>query len=152
MIRVADPSSSRACNGRHLLSCDSKFPERRAVSHGVATTGSNIAGPILVIAGAGSGKTNTLAHRVASNIWAIAFQTFLDVPSFSKPLRLEVRDAAGKRFEFWIVALGDVDAGCPVQFDHEIQQIHRIDLELVAKAFLSGKFLSCKVGCDLQEG
>jgi len=43
---------------------DSLNPEqRRAVEHGV---GAAVAGgPLLIIAGAGSGKTNTLAHRVA---------------------------------------------------------------------------------------
>ena len=38
--------------------------QRRAVEHGVATDGT-VGAPLLVIAGAGSGKTNTLAHRVA---------------------------------------------------------------------------------------
>ncbi|HEY4201795.1 MAG TPA: ATP-dependent helicase [Devosiaceae bacterium] len=37
--------------------------QRRAVEHGVGRD--TIGGPLLVIAGAGSGKTNTLAHRVA---------------------------------------------------------------------------------------
>ena len=45
---------------------DALNPEqRRAVEHGVAGRGANVSGPVLVIAGAGSGKTNTLAHRVA---------------------------------------------------------------------------------------
>src|SRR4030088_69416 len=43
---------------------DSLNPEqRRAVEHGAAGPGPFV--PLLVIAGAGSGKTNTLAHRVA---------------------------------------------------------------------------------------
>ncbi|MBB3977539.1 DNA helicase-2/ATP-dependent DNA helicase PcrA [Rhizobium azooxidifex] len=39
--------------------------QRMAVEHGVGPAGCGSAGPLLIIAGAGSGKTNTLAHRVA---------------------------------------------------------------------------------------
>jgi DNA helicase-2/ATP-dependent DNA helicase PcrA len=39
--------------------------QREAVEHGVAMPDGTIGGPLLIIAGAGSGKTNTLAHRVA---------------------------------------------------------------------------------------
>ena len=44
---------------------DTLNPEqRRAATHGGAAAG----GPLLVIAGAGTGKTATLAHRVAHHI------------------------------------------------------------------------------------
>src|SRR2546423_13022666 len=39
--------------------------QRLAVEHGILKGDLSLSGPLLVIAGAGSGKTNTLAHRVA---------------------------------------------------------------------------------------
>src|SRR5260370_9896094 len=45
-----------------------KPQQRRAVEQGVGPPNGGLANPLLVIAGAGSGKTNTLAHRVADLI------------------------------------------------------------------------------------
>jgi DNA helicase-2/ATP-dependent DNA helicase PcrA len=48
----------------HLANLNAE--QRRAVEHGIGADPRNLAAPLLVIAGAGSGKTNTLAHRVAN--------------------------------------------------------------------------------------
>jgi len=48
---------------KHLTTLNAE--QRRAVEHGVTPGDSSACGPLLVIAGAGSGKTTTLASRVA---------------------------------------------------------------------------------------
>jgi len=50
-------------SGAHLEKLNDR--QRAAVEHGVGLADGKIGGPLLIIAGAGSGKTNTLAHRVA---------------------------------------------------------------------------------------
>src|SRR5215207_2372088 len=50
--------------GQHLVGLNEA--QRAAAEHGVAMGSSAPHPPLLVIAGAGSGKTNTLAHRVAN--------------------------------------------------------------------------------------
>jgi DNA helicase-2/ATP-dependent DNA helicase PcrA len=67
MIRIAGTdnghSTSAMSGARYLDTLNAE--QRCAVEHGVSGRGCNIAPPLLVIAGAGTGKTNTLAHRVA---------------------------------------------------------------------------------------
>jgi ATP-dependent DNA helicase UvrD/PcrA len=68
--------------------------QRRAVVHGIAGSGPNIAGPLLVIAGAGSGKTNTLAHRVAHLIVNGADPARLLLLTFSRRAAAEMERRA----------------------------------------------------------
>ncbi|MET3896653.1 DNA helicase-2/ATP-dependent DNA helicase PcrA [Devosia sp. UYZn731] len=62
--------------------------QRRAVEHGI---GNPTPGPLLVIAGAGSGKTNTLAHRVAHLIVSGADPRRILLMTFSRRAASEMR-------------------------------------------------------------
>ncbi|HTN64180.1 MAG TPA: ATP-dependent helicase [Devosia sp.] len=62
--------------------------QRRAVEHGIGLT---TPGPLLVIAGAGSGKTNTLAHRVAHLIVTGADPRRILLMTFSRRAAGEMR-------------------------------------------------------------
>ena len=62
--------------------------QRRAVTHGIGATA---ASPLLVIAGAGSGKTNTLAHRVAHLIVTGADPRRILLMTFSRRAASEMK-------------------------------------------------------------
>ncbi|RYC13937.1 ATP-dependent helicase [Ciceribacter ferrooxidans] len=67
--------------------------QRAAVEHGVGAAG--LPGPLLIIAGAGSGKTNTLAHRVAHLIMNGADPRRILLMTFSRRAASEM----GRRVE-----------------------------------------------------
>ena len=70
--------------------------QRRAVEHGLAEGGRPPAPPLLVIAGAGSGKTNTLAHRVAHLIVNRVDPSRILLMTFSRRAAIEMTRRAGR--------------------------------------------------------
>jgi len=78
--------------------------QRAAVLHGMDLPEGAIGGPLLIIAGAGSGKTNTLAHRVAQLVISGADPRRILLMTFSRRAAAEM----GKRVErICATALGD---------------------------------------------
>ena len=67
----------------------------------MAGPGANIAGPLLVIAGAGSGKTNTLAHRVAHLIVNGADPGRILLLTFSRRAAAEMERRAERIIAGW---------------------------------------------------
>lgn len=64
--------------------------QRAAVVHGIGLPDGKIGGPLLIIAGAGSGKTNTLAHRVAQFILSGADPRRVLLMTFSRRAATEM--------------------------------------------------------------
>ncbi|MDB5960045.1 MAG: ATP-dependent helicase, partial [Massilia sp.] len=70
--------------------------QRAAVEHGLGEHGlARVGAPLLVIAGAGSGKTNTLAHRVARLIQGGADPQRILLLTFSRRAAGEMTQRAG---------------------------------------------------------
>ena len=70
--------------------------QRQAVEHGQADDARANAGPLLIIAGAGSGKTNTLAHRVAHLVVNGADPGRILLMTFSRRAAAEMTRRAGR--------------------------------------------------------
>jgi DNA helicase-2/ATP-dependent DNA helicase PcrA len=70
--------------------------QRSAVEHGVGNSGGDARGPLLVIAGAGSGKTNTLAHRVAHLVFTGVDPQRILLLTFSRRAAAEMERRAGQ--------------------------------------------------------
>jgi DNA helicase-2/ATP-dependent DNA helicase PcrA len=70
--------------------------QRRAVEHGICDGHAKPSGPLLVIAGAGSGKTNTLAHRVAHLIVSGADPRRILLMTFSRRAASEMSSRVGR--------------------------------------------------------
>ena len=70
--------------------------QREAVEHGVGLPDGRIGGPLLIIAGAGSGKTNTLAHRVAHLIVNGADPRRILLMTFSRRAASEMTRRVGR--------------------------------------------------------
>ncbi|MEY9142056.1 ATP-dependent helicase [Bradyrhizobium elkanii] len=80
-------------NAAHLEKLNDR--QREAVEHGIGLPDGKVGGPLLIIAGAGSGKTNTLAHRVAHLILSGADPRRILLMTFSRRAAAEL----GRRVE-----------------------------------------------------
>ncbi len=89
-----DARSSPEIAHAHLVSLN--LQQRLAVEHGIGTLHPGGPGPLLVIAGAGSGKTNTLACRVAHLVFTGADPQRILLLTFSRRAAAEMEQRAGQ--------------------------------------------------------
>ncbi len=89
------PDRTGAVSGRDAFLSPLNPHQRDAVEHGTGLDGP-VAGPLLVIAGAGSGKTNTLAYRVAHLVLKGADPHRVLLLTFSRRAAAEMERRAGQ--------------------------------------------------------
>jgi DNA helicase II / ATP-dependent DNA helicase PcrA len=97
-VPIDSPRSASRAKTEHawdyLMSLNTQ--QRLAVEHGIGTRGHDAGGPLLVIAGAGSGKTNTLAYRVAHLVANGADPQRILLLTFSRRAAVEMERRAGQ--------------------------------------------------------
>jgi ATP-dependent DNA helicase UvrD/PcrA len=92
--RGAAPRATIQNGSDYLASLNTQ--QRLAVEHGIGTRERDTGGPLLVIAGAGSGKTNTLAYRVAHLVANGADPQRILLLTFSRRAAAEMERRAGQ--------------------------------------------------------
>ncbi|HEX6136885.1 MAG TPA: ATP-dependent helicase [Casimicrobiaceae bacterium] len=92
---VAASSAAGAGEGPHYLAALNST-QRLAVEHGIEAGGTQGSGPLLIIAGAGSGKTSTLACRAAHLIANGADPQRMMLLTFSRRAAQELERRAGQ--------------------------------------------------------
>ncbi len=85
---------AQAAADRHWTELNAQ--QRMAVEHGAGGQGEGPQRPLLVIAGAGSGKTNTLAHRVAHLVFSGVDPQRILLLTFSRRAAAEMERRAGQ--------------------------------------------------------
>jgi DNA helicase II / ATP-dependent DNA helicase PcrA len=91
MLAQADPT----CRSDRLLDA-LNVEQRQAATHGVGSALRSRGGPLLVIAGAGTGKTTMLAHRVAQLVLAGADAQRIALLTFSRRAAQTLSHRAGE--------------------------------------------------------
>jgi DNA helicase-2/ATP-dependent DNA helicase PcrA len=92
----ASPDAGSAPGRAHDHLAALNAQQRLAVEHGIGATGVDERGPLLIVAGAGSGKTSTLACRVAHLVFAGADPQRILLLTFSRRAAAEMERRAGQ--------------------------------------------------------
>ena len=91
---IAEPSTASASIAKPGFGASLNEPQRQAATYGTLTSNGLSSDPLLIIAGAGTGKTNTLAHRVAYLLLAGVHPERISLMTFSRRASVEMLQRA----------------------------------------------------------
>ena len=87
-------SAQQPPTGKYTFGKSLNDPQREAATFGTRTSNGLTSDPLLIIAGAGTGKTNTLAHRVAYLLLAGVHPERISLMTFSRRASVEMMQRA----------------------------------------------------------